>query len=229
MLRTSSTDERSFRALQFEQTQVEHTRFHSIATLSAPSERRPAVHSHQQLKQHPLSNFWVLRGELPQESFAAFHASALNALACEERVATVFTFFETLDGAPFLVIAHQVATHQHRFVVMLEDPQAKAFLESILRMRNQPGRLGFELVPRDDNSPLVLQLSAGELPLDVYETLQSKTSAVSKKAKKGSVIRFTDLAQVMAVASHPELMSSLHQHCELRHISVSVVMPTMAI
>ena len=219
-------NERPFHSFTFEPLSSQHSRSHGFALLSPPSERPAHAWSLKMAKTNPLSHHWVLRGEVSAKSFSTFSEAALDAMTSQENLSTGYSFLETSTVFPFLIIVHQVSEHQHRFLLLLRDPQVQAFLKALMSQGGDHERVGFEFVNRDDSSGVVLQMRSQMLPSDIPADLELAGMAGNGPAQECTAIPLGDLATVIALAGHPDLVPSLCSDAVTRHISVSILLPT---
>lgn len=124
------------------------------ARIMSPQEVSSAITTSTRGLSELLERRWMLCGDVAAETFALMRQIPLRDVAC--RVSA----FTSSNFGNYAVIAHQVSTHHHRFVLPLWDPEVIAFIRAL---QTQPH--GFMLGCAGAMDAVVLPgfASAGEL------------------------------------------------------------------
>jgi hypothetical protein len=218
----SDFKERSIHSFVFEPIGSEHTRTHGFARL-----RSPEVHADVR---HPLTEnikdevpAWVLEGELSTETYDVFCRAGQLSASGVQKLLTDISMFETSTGTAFLVVTHQVGTHQHRFVLLLTSSKVRSFLTSLMGGDQGAGKLTFEL--SCPSRTQVLSMQAHWLPHAMYQSLLMAGEVPEEQLKDRHQKAIKDFPATMALAGHPDLVSSIAKGMPARHINVSTLMP----
>ncbi|MDO8776443.1 MAG: hypothetical protein Q7K57_48570 [Burkholderiaceae bacterium] len=165
----------------------------------------------------------MLRGEMTPKSLAAFQVAASSGSA--RQMVNDHTLVKTAHGNVFWVICHQVECHQHRFLVLLSDPQVRSFLDTALQHIDGLNSLGFAwsgIEPSDVPDCLV---PGSPLGIGGCQQLLAFGSTAASLQLDWYDNALGELVFCMAVAGHPDFVGTLLDAVAVRHISVSVLMP----
>lgn len=181
-----------------------------FARLMRPEEVAYSTKNHPGHVQEAVSGHWMLCGDVSSEMFQ------LLSVAPKENFPTRLTAFRSPSGVGYGVLSHQVAGHQSRFLFNLSDPPVRELLVS-----TASDRLGFMLGNDDSMNALVL-----ESPLKPVEFLPvlSMSHEMSKEEQMQAV---WELPFVVEAMSNPLQVPSLFEGQSVRHVSVSLLLPSV--
>lgn len=207
----------------FEPLSAKHSRVHSFAALQEPQRRlqkSPSIEPHVNQR---LAIPWMLRGEMTPKSLAAFQVAASSGSASQ--MVNDHTLVKAAQGNVFWVICHQVEGHQHRFLVLLSDPQVRTFLNTALQHGDGLHRLAFawtSIVPGGVADCVVLESPLG---LEDCQRLLAFGNTAHSYQLGWHDNALGELVYCMAVAGHPDFGGTLVDAVPVRHVSVSVLVP----
>lgn len=207
----------------FEPMSATHSRVHSFAVLQEPQCRLQNSPSVEPRANQRLAIPWMLRGEMTPKSLAAFQVAAAD--GCASPIVNDHTLVKAAQGNVFWVICHQVEVHQHRFLVLLSDPQVRTFLNTALQHGDGLHRLAFawtSIVPGGVADCVVL---GSPLGLENCQQLLEFGITAQSYQLDWYANALGELVYCMAVAGHPDFVGSLLDAVPVRHVSVSVLMP----
>jgi len=159
-----------------------------------------------------LKGLWVLWGELSADMFDKCFATDVA------RPLTHVSYCRTSNGGNYLVITHQAAARQHRFVLPLWD---EGVLEGVRAMRD--GRLRFMLVRSSGRDAVVLPVDFKQSVLD---------PALVKAAPSDPEVLETLFMEMPGMLQSMRQLDAIPGCVELGNVSevaVSVVPPVQAV
>lgn len=184
---------------------------HYFARLMTPEAVAQATFNQPAQVRTKTSGRWLLAGDVCPEMFGL-----MNDMQRESSPPRI-TGFSSQDGIAYCTFVHQVRHFQHRFVMPLYDPAVRHFIESLSKSVGVTFSLGND----DGNEALLIPCPVR--PND-FLPLLVMSSDVSLDEQLNAL---RELPFMLPVIGSPLLVPSLIGGVVVRHVSVSLLLPSI--
>ena len=185
----------------------QHTLF-APARLMSPAEVKNAIRDRDAREIDSIGARWMICGDIKASTFDALKARGSSPIPFR------LSAFKSTFGNAYVVMTHQVDNHQHRFVLSLQDPDVRSFIDAAAR---QPH--GFMLGRAGGRDALVIPGLSGPAAF-------SPLRALFTAADEGDAARcLAELPIVMTTLGRCDAIPSFESGHTVSEVSVSVLVP----
>lgn len=157
-----------------------------------------------------IADTWMLCGDVSKKMFQLLKNTSAKLIP------TRVSGFRSTSGCAYGVVTHQVGSHQHRFILCLNDPPVRDFLSSISK-----DKFGFML--GDDNEPDALVIDGPEQS-SIFLPLLAMCQECSTEERKEALLEFPFVQEALL---NPLQVPSLFEATVVQQVNVSFLLPSI--